>query len=195
MLFRWLTSVASKASKNSDDADERSTSAPPPVSRAPDQTDEERIRKFLEALGQPAGTKPPAPVAPRQMDVERAAREARPRIEQAKRAVESKRKIFAPRPNLPPLTTFPPPVPVPSASARRLPATEETSPGVRSTVAETTVFEIRESSEATAPNVARTGHGSNANIMELLKSPSIAQRDRSSEVFGPPRSLQPLELP
>ena len=62
MLFRWLTSVASKASKGSDETDERSTSTPPtagparsasPARTTPVESDEERIRKFLEALGQP----------------------------------------------------------------------------------------------------------------------------------------------
>src|SRR5436190_9255596 len=39
--------------------------APRPIPRAPVESDEERIRKFLEALGQPAASPPPSPVAPR----------------------------------------------------------------------------------------------------------------------------------
>ena len=71
MLFRWLASLASKASKGSDETDERSTSTPPTpgpartVPRAPVESDEQRIRKFLEALGQPAGSQPPPLVAHR----------------------------------------------------------------------------------------------------------------------------------
>ncbi|MEY2526550.1 MAG: hypothetical protein QOE73_1321, partial [Verrucomicrobiota bacterium] len=38
MLFRWLTSVASKANKNSNDANQSAT--PPPVPPAPAQSDE-----------------------------------------------------------------------------------------------------------------------------------------------------------
>src|SRR4030088_1229746 len=63
MLFRWLASVASKASKGSDETDERPTSPPPLAPRTPVESDEERIRKFLEALGQPAGSRPPPPVS------------------------------------------------------------------------------------------------------------------------------------
>src|SRR6266436_5798040 len=65
-LFQLLTRAASKTSKNADESQRRSTSrpqTPPPVPRAPAESDEERIRKFLEALGQPAGSKPPRPVA------------------------------------------------------------------------------------------------------------------------------------
>jgi hypothetical protein len=38
---------------------------PKPIPRAPVESDEERIRKFLEALGHPPGSSPPAPIAPR----------------------------------------------------------------------------------------------------------------------------------
>jgi len=36
-----------------------------PIPRAPIESDEERIRKFLEALGQPSASRPPPPVAQR----------------------------------------------------------------------------------------------------------------------------------
>lgn len=36
-----------------------------PIPRAPVESDEERIRKFLEALGQPPASRPPPPVMPR----------------------------------------------------------------------------------------------------------------------------------
>ncbi len=71
ILFQLLSRVASKARperENLEDEMRRSTSAPrtrPVISRAPTESDEERIRKFLEALGQPTTSTPPAPVAPR----------------------------------------------------------------------------------------------------------------------------------
>src|SRR5204862_7670157 len=39
--------------------------APRPIPRAPVESDQERIRKFLEALGQPPASPPPSPIAPR----------------------------------------------------------------------------------------------------------------------------------
>ena len=38
---------------------------PPPIQRTRPKTDEERVREFLEALGQPAGAAPPPKVLPR----------------------------------------------------------------------------------------------------------------------------------
>src|SRR4030081_850232 len=68
MLFRWLTSAANKAAKKSDEETRGSTSAPrtnAPVSEPHEDTDADRIRKFLEALGQPPGSRPPPGVRPR----------------------------------------------------------------------------------------------------------------------------------
>ena len=184
MFFRWLTSLAS----NKGSEDEDGSAPPPPVPRAPAQTDEERIRKFLEALGQPAGTRPPPPVAPRQMDAERAAREARQRIESARRAAAQKKKIPRIHPNLPPLTTVPPPLPVQSP----LPA-EVASPAARSIMGEGTIFEVRETADS-QPG-ARASRSADTNIMALLKSPAgLRNAIVLREVFGPPRSLQPMDL-
>src|SRR5438094_5958768 len=71
ILFQLLTRVASKtrqAGENPENEMRGSTSAPrtrPLISRAPVESDEQRIRKFLEALGQPPSSRPPPPVVPR----------------------------------------------------------------------------------------------------------------------------------
>ena len=66
-LFQLLSKTMSKAKKS--DSNETSSSpeslTPRPVQRAPRESDADRIRKFLEALGQPASSTPPTPVLPR----------------------------------------------------------------------------------------------------------------------------------
>src|SRR5881396_2883928 len=66
LLFQLLARAVGK--KNTDEVEPTSKPAPrmpKPIPRVPAQSDEERIRKFLEALGQPAASRPPPPVTPR----------------------------------------------------------------------------------------------------------------------------------
>src|SRR5947209_18641029 len=68
IFFQILTRAATKGRRRPGDTTRRSTSPSQtsrPISGDADETDEQRIRKFLEALGQPTTSKPPAPVAPR----------------------------------------------------------------------------------------------------------------------------------
>src|SRR6266487_3528674 len=66
-LFQLLSKAVSKARKT--DSDETSSSPKPqtsrPIQRAPRESDADRIRKFLEALGQPPSSTPPSPVLSR----------------------------------------------------------------------------------------------------------------------------------
>ena len=66
-LFQLLSKAISKAGKS--DSNETSSSprpqTPRPIQRAPRESDADRIRKFLEALGQPSSSTPPSPVLPR----------------------------------------------------------------------------------------------------------------------------------
>src|SRR6266498_1940659 len=68
IFFQILTKAASKSSRRPGDTQRRSTSPSQrsrPLTSEPEETDQERIRKFLEALGQPTTSKPPEPVRPR----------------------------------------------------------------------------------------------------------------------------------
>jgi hypothetical protein len=66
VLFQFLAKTVSKTGK--DQTKRTSTPiprTPTPMRRAPRQSDEEQIRKLLEALGQPPSSRPPQPVVPR----------------------------------------------------------------------------------------------------------------------------------
>jgi hypothetical protein len=66
-LFQLLSKTINKAGK-SDSPDTSSSPGPQPprpIQRAQRESDADRIRKFLEALGQPPSSTPPTPVYPR----------------------------------------------------------------------------------------------------------------------------------
>ena len=67
VLFQFLSKAISKSGKS--DSNETSSAPTPetprPIQRAPQESDADRIRKFLEALGQPPTSTPPSPVLPR----------------------------------------------------------------------------------------------------------------------------------
>ena len=64
VLFQFLAKAAGKTGKDQT----KSTPiprTPTPMRRAPTESDEDQIRKLLEALGQPPSSRPPPPVVPR----------------------------------------------------------------------------------------------------------------------------------
>jgi len=166
-LIRWLISKGK--------ADAQNTESPPPpppsqpISRGGEtRTEEERIRKFLEALGQPAGSAPPK-VVPR------------------RRAVQP--KIFSP---LPPLTTAPPPLPeAPEIRASAPPPLPIELATKRSTTDPD--FEVREVARQTSSEpLPETRHTAVARI-KLGTPQDLRTAIVLREIFGPPRSLQPLD--
>ena len=193
LLFQLLTRAASKTGKNADESQRRSTSTPPPIPRAPAESDEERIRKFLEALGQPTTSKPPPPVMPR------------PAYQEP--VVLPHVPPFASP--LPPLTTRPPDLP----REIKLPGQTTSARGrktFRPRVAEASEFEVHQGPMPTEPPpIIKTPAEAYAiatqpiskpdqtetNIAALLRSTSgLRNAIILREVFGPPRSLQPLDL-
>ena len=196
-LFKWL---ASRQQNSSDTNDTSETQTP--VSRRSiresTSSDEEQIRKFLEALGQPRGSDVPPPVSPR-IDVP-------PRPV----APVSPPKLPIPIPEIrkrakqptPPSSTvsIPPPIPVQPGSTRRTYKPATVSPRQNAPT-----FEVHESSQridetvaparsqqAVAPAVVSAGQ---MTLAQLLRSPDGLRRAIIlREVFGPPRSMQPLEL-
>jgi hypothetical protein len=195
-LFQLLTRAASKTSKNADESQRRSTSTPqtpPPIPRGPAETDEQRIRKFLEALGQPTTSKPPPPVMPRPT---------------------YQRPVVLPHVGpfaspLPPLTTRPPDLPreiklpgqlTPTHKAKTFtpklaePPTFEASEGALPGESPPTIEPPAEADVIATRPVLKRGQ-SKTDIAVLLTSTSgLRNAIILREVFGPPRSLQPVDL-
>ena len=196
LLFRVLTRAATKASKQSGETKAKSTTPPhlpPPSARTPAETDQDRIRKFLEALGQPPGSAPPPPV---------------------KQRPTYQKPVVLPhvgsgRSPLPALTTRPPDLPREIGLPGQIPPTRAKKAFIPR-VAEAPAFGVQEGAAPTEPPpIIRTPAEAYAiatqpisapgqtetSIMTLLRSQS-GLRDAIilREIFGPPRSMQPLEL-
>ncbi len=174
-FFRWITKQADAAKRSG----ESTTSIPRKNISPRGETDTERVRRFLEALGQPASSTPPPPVE------KRAKKSLERRV-----TIPKGRTILAP---LPPLTTVPPPLPdeVPGPP----------SPSVSEPIAmRTGVSPVIET--ATRPALLPVAFPEtvdespmHAEVISLLSS-GRGLRDAIilREVFGPPRSLQTLEF-
>jgi hypothetical protein len=169
-LLRWLIQQGKGEAPNTE------TPAAPsqPITRGGEtRTEEERVRKFLEALGQPAGSTPPK-VAPRRRQVE-------PRI----------------FPRLPRLTTAPPPLPrAPAAQASTPPPMPIEVATQRAPTALEPDFEVhevaRQSSSEPTPEIRRAAGF--ATRVKLGTPQDLRTAIVLREIFGPPRSLQPLDL-
>src|SRR5437773_3712425 len=192
IFFQILTRAATKSGRRPGDTKPRSTSPSQmsrPLSNEPDETDQQRIRKFLEALGQPTTSKPPAPVAPRPTD-------QRPVV---------LRHVGTMKSPLPPLTTRPPDLPREITLPGHIAPTREART-FQPRVAEAPAFEVQQGPSPLAPisetevraafqPIASQSSSRTPDIATMLRSTS-GLRDAIilREIFGPPRSLQPLDL-
>ena len=174
-IVRWLWQKAVEEKEKA----ERPDVPDQPIPRAETQTEEDRIRRFLEALGQPPGTAPPPKVAP-------------------KRWVPP--TVFSP---LPPLTTAPPPLPPepPPAPAEYVPAPPPLPMAERifkPAIAQETDFEVREvvmqSSIEPSPYSRPTETATSSMRSKLASPQGLREAIILREIFGPPRSLQPPDL-
>ena len=206
-LLRLLASkTGNKTEKPPPDPAQESARTIVPIERAPADSDTERIRKFLEALGQPATSTPPAPVKPREVPppLPEVYRQPGASADEPAR----KRSVLSP---LPPLTTVPPPmetrrrITLPR-EIRRAPEPEP----VPVKLQEAPKFEVQAKAAPLAieslsdrsidaygvvAQAATRGKGSRSELAALLASPAgLRQAIILREVFGPPRSLQPCDL-
>jgi hypothetical protein len=194
-LFQLLSRVASKTRQEGENSEEEmqrpiSTSRTrPPMPRAPAETDEERVRKFLEALGQPSTSKPP------------------PRTTQ--RPTYPKPLVLTRRPPLgsplPPLTTRPPDLPPETKLPEPIRPTREEN-GFPPRVAEAALFEVHEGplpdeslpiikapaeayAAATRP-VAKEEEPKTDIAILLTSKASLRGAIILREILGPPRGLR-----
>ena len=196
IFFQILTRAATKSRRRPGDTTRRSTSPSQrarPIASGSEDTDADRIRKFLEALGQPTTSKPPAPVAPRP-------------TYQRPAALPHVGPMKSP---LPPLTTRPPDLPRDIKLPGQITLTREART-FRPKVAGPPVFEIRQGPPSLEPSpVIKTAAEAYAIAIQPISKSAEAKIDvatmlRSTsglrdaiilrEIFGPPRSLQPLDL-
>jgi len=218
LLFQLLARAATKtgqSGKGSDQSTRRPTTTrptPPPIPRRPMETDEERIRKFLEALGQPTGSPPPRPVVHRTDIPPRPVAPVRPPSpyfptvprrpstseERAKRPVVVQetpadepgawlRKLNRPNePEIKPRRVLVPKSPEPTAFEVH----------TKTTPAEPPVTVDRPGQSYAITTQARSGPlATETSITAMLKSATgLRAAVILREIFGPPRSLQPLEL-
>jgi hypothetical protein len=183
-VLRWLSQ---RGDQKSNGTNEQTPGTPPrnapPVRSGAAGSEEDRIRRFLEALGQPTSATPPRKVQPRPVTVATAADKTRDEAEKARRAL---RKPVWTNP-LPPLTTAPPPPPPPfAAPAAVVPKVIVTTP--RQAAASAPVARIRSATTATTqPDTASAFAG-------LFGSPArLREAIVLREIFGPPRGLQAPE--
>jgi len=180
-LLRLLATKAGEAKKRPPKSDQRPTQTPQvsqPIRRASVESDQERIRKFLEALGQPTTAKPPPPIVPRTDIPPRPVAPVRPPPIPTARDILTRRKrqIIEPTKYLAPAPTF---------------EHHETPPAHELPAANKSLVEPYAIDTESKAKVGRVG----TDIATLLRSPA-GLRDAIvlREILGLPRSLQPLDV-
>ena len=199
-LFQFLSKTLSKSKKEPDETPSESPTPqrPRPVRRVQAESDADRIRKFLEALGQPANSTPPPPVVPRTAIPPRplAPVQPPPVIPGTWRLPREQRKTsdVTPRENRSPeqpsrlQEVVPPPVPPLAASEfdvhEAVPVDLQQPPVIKTPVEAYTAIQA----------VAKLAD-SKMNIATLVASKSrLRELILLREILGPPLGLQAFDL-
>jgi hypothetical protein len=188
-LFQLLGRAARKA--RGDEAKPTAEPAPRlpgPIPRAPVESDEERVRKFLEALGHPPGSSPPVPVAPRPTY-------RKPLVLPHVPPLGSPLPPLVTRPrDMPQEIRIPPSVAPPPAQTQQTPppvgevifAVHETGAPPEPVPGPTSATEREDSAQ---PQIAVLRR--NIDVAALLRSPlGLRNAVIVREILGPPRSLR-----
>jgi hypothetical protein len=189
VLFQFLAKTAGETRK--DQTKRTSTPiprAPTPMRRPPTESDEDRIRKLLEALGQPPTSRPPPPVVPRTEIPPRPVAPVQPPISpfsQLRRERSRKREIIP--------KEIPSPQTVGGAE-KMVPPAFEVHEGPLP-IAQPPIFKApAETYAGVTPTIAKAEER-RTNIGTLLASTSgLRNAMILREILGPPRGLRMLEF-
>lgn len=198
-LFQLLSKTISKAKKSDSDGTSSSSGpqTPRPIQRAPRESDADRIRKFLEALGQPPSSTPPQPVLPRTNIPARPLAPVQPppalppvwRLprQRAEKPDVSQRES-TPIKQSGGLQQILPPI-VPASAAPTFEVQAAFPVGPQQPLVKTAV-----ESDAAGSEIVTKRAGSKTDIASLLASTSsLRQAILIREILGPPRGLQTLD--
>jgi len=198
-LFQLLSKTITKAKKS--DSNETASSpgpqTPRPIQRASRESDTDRIRKFLEALGQPPSSTPPSPVLPRTNIPARPLAPVQPppalppvwRLprQRAEKPDVSQRESTPIKQSGGLQQVLPPVVPASAAPTFEVQAAFPVGPQQPS-------VKTAGESDAAGSEIVAKRSGSKTDIATLLAStPSLRQAILIREILGPPRGLQTLD--
>lgn len=200
-LIRWVLQMAENK-KNAEVAKRAGSPQPnAPLQRAPAETEEERIRRFMEALGVPTTTAPPPKVQPRQV-VPKTPREVKRTIHPVDPFPRPRTGPWSPEPVVvvapPPVVVHSPP-PIPQTP---LPTRETTVLAPTPAQRAAPQFEVHlldtdmpgESAQMeSATTTAIAGQLASAErgwAARLATAEGLRDAMILREIFGPPRSMQ-----
>ena len=186
VLFQFLAKAAAKTGKDQTKRTE-TPQTPTPTRRPPTESDEDRIRKLLEALGQPPTSRPPPPVAPRTDIPPRPVAPVQPPLSPLSqvRREKSRRREIIPK-EIPP--------------RRPVRETEKMAPPA---------FEVREGELPIAPPPIKIPAETYAGVTPTIAKAETLRADIATllastsglrgaiilrEILGPPRGLRRLEF-
>ncbi len=181
LVFRWLTN------RTTSENDDRQSTLPNEPPQRPTESEQERVRRFLEALGMPQGSAPPPPLRPRPGPPRRlitptAAETPRPKRRSLLQPLPPLVTVPGDKSQSPPKASAPPPSPiltpaVPFPGAPVMPKTSRRPTAV-----------TRQSSQRSAgpPNEISP-------LIALLRDRrSLRQAIVLREILGPPRAFASL---
>jgi hypothetical protein len=187
VLFQFLAKAAGKTGKDQT----KSTPiprTPTPMRRAPTESDEDRIRKLLEALGQPPTSRPPPPVVPRTDIPLRPLAPVQPPnspFSQLRREKSRKRETI-PKETPPPRTI--------RGAEKMVPPAFEVQEGSLP-IAPPPIFKAPAETDAgVTPTIARAEERRTDITTFLASTSRLRDAIILREILGPPRGLRMLDL-